>query len=382
MGRWRSMRGRGVIALVVACAVAMCALGSCASTAGGGSGSSSASSASAKSGDFSYWNADSASLAELTSFVEAATDEGGDGYIPPEDRIVTFDMDGTLLSETVPASFIDTSFMHYVHDDSDPSRFSDEVRQVADGAWAKLEEGDSDASYEMTMDVWAQAYAGMTVDELRSYTDSRTQLDAEGFSGMTYKESFYKPMLQVIEYLQANDFTVYVVTGTERTMAQELTKGVLNVPTTNVMGSDVQIVATGQGDASGDGYQLASDDQIVLGGAAIKQLKQLNKVTTIVNEIGKQPVLAFGNTAGDQSMLDYAITNNAYPAKAFFVLNDDTERDYGNADEAATKTQLASDHGWVAISMADDFATIYGEGVTKTPIQSSDASEASLADAA
>ena len=91
----------------------------------------------------------------------------------------------------------------------------------------------------------------------------------------------------------------------------------------------------------------------------------MNKVVVIEHEIGKQPVLAFGNSGGDTSMLNYAITGNKYKSLAFFVICDDTERELGNFDKANGCIKLAEKNGWVQISMRNDFKTIFGDDVKR-----------------
>ena len=77
-------------------------------------------------------------------------------------------------------------------------------------------------------------------------------------------------------------------------------------------------------------------------------------------------MLAFGNSSGDYSMLNYAEGNPSHAGMGFFVVCDDTEREYGSDEKAADYYDEAAKQGWTAISMANDWATIYGEGVRKT----------------
>ena len=89
----------------------------------------------------------------------------------------------------------------------------------------------------------------------------------------------------------------------------------------------------------------------------------MNKVSVIAEEIGKQPVLAFGNSGGDTSMLNYAVYGNKYKSAAFFVLCDDVDRELGNLNKAESCRKLAAENGWQTISMKNDFKTIYGDNV-------------------
>ena len=90
------------------------------------------------------------------------------------------------------------------------------------------------------------------------------------------------------------------------------------------------------------------------------------KPAAIAREIGKRPVLAFGNSSGDFSMLNYAQGNSEHAGRGFFVVCDDTEREYGSDEKAASFYETVEAEGWVAISMANDWKAIYGDGVVKT----------------
>jgi hypothetical protein len=90
------------------------------------------------------------------------------------------------------------------------------------------------------------------------------------------------------------------------------------------------------------------------------------KVDSIVREIGRQPVLAFGNSSGDLAMQIYTISGNPYKSVAFMVMADDEKREYGDAADAKTKKAEYQKQGIRIISMKDDFKTIYGDGVKKT----------------
>ena len=108
-------------------------------------------------------------------------------------------------------------------------------------------------------------------------------------------------------------------------------------------------------------------DQVVFDGSYAGENAKTSKVDAIVREIGRQPVLAFGNSSGDVAMLTYVLSDNAHPSAAFMVLADDAEREYGDADAAAEKRANWEKSGFTVFSMRDDFATIYGEGVEKDP---------------
>ena len=89
-----------------------------------------------------------------------------------------------------------------------------------------------------------------------------------------------------------------------------------------------------------------------------------NKVTQITQEIGRRPVLSFGNSSGDVSMHNYTLSDNPYKSMAFMLVADDGERDYGTEGEEKRERWEAS--GYQVISMANDWKTIYGSDVEKT----------------
>ena len=91
----------------------------------------------------------------------------------------------------------------------------------------------------------------------------------------------------------------------------------------------------------------------------------MNKVTGIGQEIGQQPVLCFGNSSGDEAMANFTINNNKYKSAAYMLCCDDTERENGNITKADKMRESCEKNGYTAISMKDDWKTIYGENVTR-----------------
>ena len=104
---------------------------------------------------------------------------------------------------------------------------------------------------------------------------------------------------------------------------------------------------------------------MVFGGDFIVKNLKLNKVIVIMQEIGQQPVLSFGNSTGDASMAMYTITNNPHKSLAFMLCCDDTVRENGDKAKAEKMASLCKQYGWVAVSMQDDWNTIYGDKVTR-----------------
>ncbi len=315
----------------------------------------------------SLWTAGAESKEALVAYIESVTDENSPDYIPVEDRIAVFDMDGTILCETDPYYFDHCLLVYRVLEDPEyKDKASTFEKDVATRLQAKF---DGDKNVEVSMiehgQAVAMAFAGMTIDEFEDYVEMFKNQPAPGYNGMTRGEAFYKPMIQVIDYLQANDFTVYIVSGTDRLIVRGLIKDSVDIPRNQIIGSDELLVATNQGATDGMEYTFTSQDKLVTGGEFIIKTLDMNKVTAIMTEIGIQPVLSFGNSTGDSAMANFTITNNKYKSLAFMLCCDDLVRENGNTSKADKMRDLCEENNWIPVSMRDDWTTIYGDGVTR-----------------
>ena len=315
---------------------------------------------------FADWNKDAPALAVLIDYVEAVTDENSADYIPVEDRIAVFDMDGTLCAELC-LTYLEYYLLAW-RILKDPT-YTPDAEMLEFGRM--LRDHALDKSFPDHMDMLhathaASAYAGMTLKEFADFVTGRLLCDVDGFEGMTYATSFYTPMIEVVDYLQENDFKVYVISGSDRFICRTFVEGMLDVPYENIIGMDVGLEATGQHGEDGLNYVFqAGDDVIRTDKLIIKNLK-MNKVTQIVQEIGHKPVLSFGNSSGDVSMHMYTIHKNPYRSAAFMLIADDEARDYGNYEKVQPLREKWEASGFEVISMRDDFRTIYGDNVVKT----------------
>ena len=315
----------------------------------------------------SLWTSDAAAKTELISYMKAITTEGSKDYIPIENRIAVFDLDGTLFCETDP-NYFDCMLLEYrVLEDPDyKDKASDFEKQVAYKIKEENETGISHDGIEVDHGkAVASAFKGMTLDEFNDYIQKFKKQAMPGYDGMTRGESFYRPMLQIIDYLKANDFTVYIVSGTDRFIVRSLLyNSALDLPNKQIIGSDQLLAADDQGDTDGLNYTFTDKDELILGGEFIIKNLKMNKVTVIAQEIGEKPVLSFGNSSGDFSMNTYTITNNKYMSLAFMLCCDDTERENGNIEKAEKMYQTCKENNYIPISMKNDWKTIYGDGVT------------------
>ena len=313
----------------------------------------------------SLWNQRDA-LAALKEYVEDVTDPRSANFIPVEDRIATFDMDGTFVGELYPTYFEYNLLEYRVLDDASyRDRAPEDVRQAAQAIRDFVRHGTPlPAHFDMVhARAAAKAYAGMTLAEFDAYVKAYAALPANGFTGMTYGESFYKPMLEVFEYLQDHGFTYYVVSGSDRFICRALVEPIGIAPN-RVIGMDVKLVSGEQGSEEGVNYTMGREEEIYRTDELIIKNLKTNKVLQIAQEIGKVPVLSFGNSGGDCAMHNYCLSST-YRSAAFMLIADDDEHDHANRDKALQLATQWNEAGYQVVSMRDDFKTIYGYGVQK-----------------
>ena len=316
----------------------------------------------------SLWTENAEAKTALVSYMATITDEKSPDFIPVDHRIAVFDLDGTLFCETDPNYFDYTLLVHRVLEDPDYiDKASDFEKETAHKIVDQNLNGTSFTGLEVDHgQCIASSFAGMTPEEFNAYIQEFKKLPMPSYDGMLRGEGWYKPMLQVVEYLQANNFTVYIVSGTDRFIVRGIVdNSPLNVPMGQIIGSDETLVSTNQGDEDGLNYVFDENDQLVLGGEFLIKNLKMNKVSVIAQEIGVQPVLSFGNSTGDSSMAEYVTSNNQYKSLAFMLCCDDLEREIGNTEKADKMFALCEEFDWVPISMKNDWTTIYGEGITK-----------------
>ena len=316
---------------------------------------------------FTLWNSCEA-LTALQEYVEDVTDPSSRNYIQPADRIATFDMDGTFVGELYPTYFEYNLLEERALEDA---KYKDiapaDVKETAQEIRDFVRNGTAlPAHFDMKhARAAAKAYSGMTLAEFDAYVKAYASKQANGFKGMTYGQSFYKPMLQVFDYLKANGFTFYVVSGSDRFICRALVESI-GIEPNRVIGMDVKLRSSKQGTEEGVNYTIEkAEDLIRTDELIIKNLKT-NKVLQISQEIGKIPVLSFGNSGGDCAMHNYCLSNPKYKTAVFMLIADDDARDHANREKALDLGKKWRESGYYVISMKDDFKTIYGDGVEKT----------------
>ena len=314
-----------------------------------------------------YWSKESAAAKSLVDYVTKVTDASDKAnFIPVKDRIAVFDMDGTLTCETYYTYYDTMMFIEFCLKDH-PEKVSADLKKEAESIKPGYTAGEDLARN------FAKAYAGMTVDELYDYAVEFGKKKTESFDNMRYIDGFYLPMVELVKYLYDNDFTIYVVSGTERTTTRAI---IANSPVSeyitpnHVIGTEFEVKVKGNETTSSNmDYKYADGDELVITEGFIQKNLNANKSIYIEREIGQRPVLAFGNSGSDTSMMNYAIdSRNPYPAQAYMIVADDADREWGTQDWAE-KSESYKAAGYVPISMKDDFLKIYPDKIKKAETQ-------------
>ena len=313
---------------------------------------------------FKYWNKDSATLKEIVDYVEDVTKRSSDNYIPEEDRIAVFDMDGTLCGEESPTYIESLLLFHRVLEDPN-YKAPDEILEYAKTVKNCVE---NKTSYDEThfASNYAIAFSGMSVDEYDEYVKNFTENTiCDGYSNLTYSESFFLPMVEIVDYLNSNGFKTYICSGTDRATCRLLVRNHINIKPENIIGCDIAYFPNGYEGSPKDSYEYKYENTLVRSKELVSPCWEGDKVNRIAIEIGKQPVMVFGNSFGDSSMAIYATDENPYKSMAVMIMNDDNVREHGDISKYEERKVVWDKYGWTTVSMKNDWSTIYGQNILK-----------------
>ncbi|HET7000694.1 MAG TPA: HAD family hydrolase [Puia sp.] len=306
----------------------------------------------------SLWNEGDTKQAIL-KFVHSTTDSADSAYVKPGDRIATFDQDGTLWVEKPTYSQV-----YYCLDrvpeviKAKPALKSMEpFKTVLTGnmeAIAKLSNADLEKIAVATL-------TGMTETDFKAQVKDWVSKAKDHRWNKLHIELIYQPMLELMQYLRANGFKTYIVTGGGQDFVRAYADSVYGVPSEQVVGT--AITTTFKYDTVTGKSSLLKNPKLMLNDNGP------GKAQGIQLMIGKRPNAAFGNSTGDQQMLEYTKGGNKNRL-AMLVLHDDSTREYAYGpaqglpdSKVGTFTQALYDEakksGWTVISMKNDWKTIF-----------------------
>lgn len=291
------------------------------------------------------WN-DGQSKTAILNFVDEVSDEKSGNYVPAEDRIAVFDNDGTLWIEKplyIPVEF-EIAWL------KEESKKNPEI--LDNKLYKGLAEGDMSVLKDYnTFQLIEQLFAAHAGQEVGDYMqDAETFLDTAKHEkyGQLYKNLVYKPMLELVSYLQENDFNVFIVTGGEIDFLRSVSMEIYNIPPENVIGSSIKYKYV----ETENGSELIRTGEI--GSANDKFVKPTN----IQLHIGKKPIFAAGNSDGDYEMMEYTLSGDG-PSMAILIHHDDADREYVYLHGTERAIEDAKKQGWYVVSMKDDFKKVF-----------------------
>lgn len=296
------------------------------------------------------WN-DGATKRAITDFVKNTTTEGSPDFVRVADRIALFDNDGTLWVEQ--PMYTQLAFLledvrklapqHPEWKTTEPFKF------VLENDLAGL----AAAGVSGLMELLAATQCGMTTDEFAKTAKDWIETARHPRFDRLYTQCVYQPMLELLEYLRANDFEVYIVTGGGMEFVRPWAERVYGVPLRRVIGSSLKTK-----------FEVRDNQPVLIRTSEINLLNDGNGKPVGIHEfIGQQPIAAFGNSDGDLEMLQWTASGSG-ARLILLVHHTDSEREYAyDAHSPFGRLSKALDEakarGWQIADMKRDWNTIF-----------------------
>ncbi|WMS43798.1 HAD family hydrolase [Acuticoccus sp. MNP-M23] len=296
------------------------------------------------------WN-DGPNKQAILEFVGAVTTDGGPDYVAPEDRVATFDNDGTLWSEQ--PMYVQLQFaldrVKALAPQHPEWKTTEPFKSVLAGDVA----GIAASGKKGVLEIIGATHSGMTTDEFASIVSDWIKTAKNPKTGKLATEMIFQPMLELVNYLKDNEFEVFIVSGGGIAFMRPWTEAVYGIGPRNVVGSSVKLKYVA-GDAGPSLQRLDAVDFVDDGPG---------KPVGIQNHIGKRPIAAFGNSDGDFEMLAWT-TGGEGRRLGMIVHHDDAAREFAyDRDSHFGKLSKALDaaptEGWHLISMKNDWTKVF-----------------------
>lgn len=298
------------------------------------------------------WN-EGAAKQSILAFVESVTDKNANTYVPPEERIATFDNDGTLWSEQP------MYFQLYFAIDRINQLAPDHPEWKTQEPFASVLKGDvkkaltQGEGHKSLLELIMASHTGMTTEEYEVIIKDWVSTAKHPTKNTLYTELIYQPMLEVLQYLRQNQFKTYIISGGGIEFMRPWTEAVYGIPPEQVVGSSVKTK-----------FELRDGVPVLV------RLPELNfiddkelKPVAINQHIGRRPIAAFGNSDGDLQMLQWTTAGNG-PRFALYVHHTDADREWaydrdsiiGKLDQGLDEAQ---EKGWTVADMKNDWKVVY-----------------------
>jgi len=297
------------------------------------------------------WN-DTENKKRIIKFVSEVTNPDSKSFIPESDRIACFDNDGTLWPEK--PTYFQIEFvldriteMYKNHPEWEKNKL---YKTAIAHDLKKLREKYGIKGLNKLM---ATALSGMTTSEYEEIVHNWIMTAKHRETGILYKDMAYKPMIEFVDYLKANGFKIYMVSGGGTNFIRVWAEDVYGIPKENILGSLSRLK-----------YEKIDGKPVLMRLPEITFTNDKeNKVVSIYQSIGRKPVIAVGNSDGDLQMLEWC-SSNAYKSLPMLIHHTDSIREWsydrnsrvGRLDKALDE---AIGKNWLVVDMKNDWKVIY-----------------------
>jgi len=294
------------------------------------------------------WN-EGSTKAAIVDFVTAVTDESNKDYVRPEDRIATFDNDGTLWNEKPLYVHFFALFDHMKQQMANDPSLMDRQPYKAIATKDKtyfLDLYENMAIDTLVGDLMGVPFGGMTTEEyaawgrqwLASWKHPKYKVGVKGL--------IYQPMVELIEFLEANDFTVYIFTADEAAFLRLIAEELYGLPPSQVHGSSIRLE-----------YIVEKDKSELVRTYRVQYFNNWDGKPRLIQQVvGKTPILAGGNSNGDLHMLQQTALAGGL---ALLVHHTDGAREDKYDKHTEKVMPLAKTEGWTVIDMKSDWKVVF-----------------------
>ena len=296
------------------------------------------------------WN-DTAPKQAIVAFVEKVTTPGSQGFVPVEERIATFDNDGTLWSEQP------MYFQYYFAIDRINALAPQHPEWISKEPFASVLKGDLKSALaggdRTFVEMCMATQSGMTTDEYEKVVKDWTTTARHPKTKRLYTEMVYQPMLELLTYLRANGFKTYIVSGGGIEFMRPWSEKVYGIPPEQVIGSTFKTT-----------FEFRNGIPVLMNMPELDFIDDgPGKPVGIQSHIGRRPIASFGNSDGDLQMMQWTAAGSG-PRFCLYVHHTDAKREWAydrksdighfdkSLDEALTK-------GWTVVDMKNDWKIIH-----------------------
>jgi phosphoserine phosphatase len=293
------------------------------------------------------WN-EGQNKTNVINYVKMVTDKSSPDFIPVKDRIAVFDNDGTLWSEQP------VYFQLFFAIDRIKALAPEHPEWKTEEPFKSVLEGNTKAviasGKEGLLKLIMATHTGMSDEEFDAIVIDWIKTAKHPSKKVLYSELVFQPMLELIDYLRANGFQTFIVSGGGIDFMRPWASEVYGIPTNQIIGSKIEV---------------KYEDKKIVRVPKVRFIDDKEgKPVGIHYHIGKRPVAAFGNSDGDFAMMEYTEANEKYKTLQLYVHHTDDKREWaydrkshiGGLDKGL---DYGNEHNWTMIDMKKDWKVIY-----------------------